>query len=169
MDELSKAIKVLKEKRVAVFIVAYNAEKHIESVLHRIPEEVAKNLAEIYIIDDSSSDNTISKAKGINWREDFAPIKIYKTPTNQGYGGNQKLGYKYAEKSGFDIVVLLHGDGQYAPESLPAIIAPYDDGFDAVFGSRFITVGGARKGGMPFYKWLGNRILTGFQNKVLKS
>lgn len=168
-QNLEKSLKVLKENKVGVFIVAYNAEKHIESVLKRIPEEIAVNLAEIYIIDDNSPDSTFETASKVDWPEKFAPVKIYKTPFNQGYGGNQKLGYRYAIENDLDIVILLHGDGQYAPESLPDIIAPYDDGYDAVFGSRFITKGGARSGGMPFYKWLGNRVLTGFQNFMLKS
>lgn len=164
-----KCIDVLKENRVAVFIVAYNAEKHIESVLNRIPKQVAELLTEIFIIDDNSSDDTYHVAQKIDWPQKFAPVKIFKTPFNQGYGGNQKLGYRYAIENNFDIVVLLHGDGQYAPESLPDILAPYSEGYDAVFGSRFMTSGGARKGGMPLYKWLGNRILTGIQNKALGS
>jgi len=158
------------EKRVAVFIVAYNAEKYIGEVISRIPSYIARNLIEIFIIDDSSEDNTFDSAKKIPWSQEYAPIRVFKTPFNQGYGGNQKLGYRYAIKNKFDVVILLHGDGQYAPESLPEIIAPYDDdNVDAVFGSRFIIKGGARKGGMPFYKWIGNKILTGIQNFVLKT
>lgn len=95
--------------------------------------------------------------------------EFFKTPYNQGYGGNQKLGYNYAIQRGFDIVVLLHGDGQYAPESLPHILAAYTEKTDAVFGSRFLQRGGALKGRMPLYKWIGNRILTKIQNALLKS
>ncbi len=170
MTELEeKAKKVLKENRVAVFVVAYNAEKHIQKVLERIPDWVASELTEIFIIDDSSKDATSEKVREMTWADDKAPLKIFRTPTNQGYGGNQKIGYSYAIAKKFDIVVLLHGDGQYAPESLPDILAPYDDGCDAVFGSRFLKPGHALKGGMPLYKWVGNRILTRIQNRLLGS
>lgn len=162
------ALKVLKENRVAIFIVAYNATKHIEKVLNRIPINIAENLAEIFLIDDSSKDDTVSVASKVEWSSSYAPLRVFKTPFNQGYGGNQKIGYSYAMQRDFDIVVLLHGDGQYAPEALPFILAQYSDGVDAVFGSRFINTGDALKGGMPLYKFVGNRILTGMQNYFMR-
>jgi glycosyltransferase involved in cell wall biosynthesis len=163
----SLARRTLRENRVAVFIVAYNAERHIEQVLQRIPPWVAEALAEIYVIDDHSTDNTFTAATRVDWPARYAPLKIYRTPYNQGYGGNQRLGHLYAIEQGFDIVVLLHGDGQYAPEALPDVLAPYAEGAAAVFGSRFLAPGLARKGGMPLYKWLGNRVLTKAQNAIL--
>jgi glycosyltransferase involved in cell wall biosynthesis len=172
-DINERALQVLEEQRVAVFIVAYNAERHIEKVLRRIPEWVAERLAEIYVIDDSSTDATFATARQIDWPRRFAPLRIFRTPYNQGYGGNQRLGYLYAIEQGFDIVVLLHGDGQYAPEALPHILAPYaappDESPAAVFGSRFLTAGGAIRGGMPLYKFFGNRVLTWMQNRLLNA
>jgi glycosyltransferase involved in cell wall biosynthesis len=156
-DVNERARRVLEENRVAIFIVAYNAEKHIKKVLERIPTWVAERLTEIFVIDDHSSDKTFAVAANVEWPSQYAPLRIFRTPYNQGYGGNQRLGYLYAIEQGFDIVVLLHGDGQYAPEALPHILAPYADGSDAVFGSRFINPLGAIKGGMPLYKWVGNR------------
>ncbi|MDQ6808369.1 MAG: bifunctional glycosyltransferase/class I SAM-dependent methyltransferase [Verrucomicrobiota bacterium] len=168
MDDIeASARQTLEQNRVAVFVVAYNAERHIERVLRRIPEWVAERLTEIYIIDDHSADTTFSTAQQINWPGNHAPLRIFRTPYNQGYGGNQRLGYLYAIEQNFDIVVLLHGDGQYAPEALPHILAPYASGADAVFGSRFVPPRSALKGGMPLYKWLGNRILTNVQNAIL--
>jgi glycosyltransferase involved in cell wall biosynthesis len=167
VNELAR--KTLTENRVAIFIVAYNAERHIEDVLRRIPKWVAELLEEIFIIDDHSTDNTVAVASKIDWPSDSAPLRIFRTPYNQGYGGNQRLGYLYAISQGYDIVVLLHGDGQYAPEALPYILAPYAEGADVVFGSRFLTRKAAIKGGMPLYKWVGNRILTKTQNFLLKS
>jgi len=163
------ASQTLVQNRVAVFIVSYNAERHIESVLDRIPTWVAKQLAEVFIIDDSSRDATIQKAVAANWPAATAPLRVFKTPYNQGYGGNQRLGYLYAIAERFDIVVLLHGDGQYAPEFMPDILAEYSRpaGADAVYGSRFMSKWGALKGGMPIYKFFGNRILTWMQNKII--
>src|SRR5258708_21520222 len=69
---------------------------------------------------------------------------------------------------GLDIVVLLHGDGQYAPEFLPQMVEPLLRGeADAVFGSRMMTRGGALKGGMPLYKYIGNKVLTRVENRML--
>src|ERR1700730_13586483 len=107
------ASQTLKENRVAVFIVAYNAEQHIETVLERIPDWTSKELTEVFIIDDSSKDATIQKAVAAKWTSVNTPLRVFRTPYNQGYGGNQRLGYSYAIAQKFDIVVLLHGDGQY--------------------------------------------------------
>ena len=89
-------------------------------------------------------------------------MTVLRNEYNQGYGGNQKVGYAFAIREGFDFVAMVHGDGQYAPEELPTLVAPLRDGeADAVFGSRMMTRFGALKGGMPLYKYVGNRILTG--------
>jgi glycosyltransferase involved in cell wall biosynthesis len=169
-SEIDKAaLEVLQKNRVAIFIVAYNASKHIESVLNRIPSWVSEELAEIFLIDDSSKDDTASIASQINWPSSFAPLRVFRTPFNQGYGGNQKIGYNYSINQNFDIVVLLHGDGQYAPEALPYLLGEYLKGADAVFGSRFINTGSALKGGMPLYKFVGNRVLSGLQNYFMRS
>jgi glycosyltransferase involved in cell wall biosynthesis len=156
------------DKKVLIFIVAYNAEQTISDVLRRIPDEVFNYQAEILIIDDSSQDNTFSQA--LTYQKDTGiKIHVLYNPENQGYGGNQKLGYLYAMKHGFDIVALLHGDGQYAPEELPRLIEPVaKEEADLAMGSRMVTKGAARKGGMPLYKRLGNKILTAVQNYLLK-
>jgi glycosyltransferase involved in cell wall biosynthesis len=160
----------LAEKRLLIFIVAYNAEKTIESVLDRIPEELRVANVEVLIIDDFSKDATFHT--GLKRELQSGPFKItmLRNPENQGYGGNQKLGYRYAIDHGFDIVALVHGDGQYAPEKLPDLVQPFlSDEADAVFGSRMINKADALKGGMPLYKWVGNQVLTRFQNAVLGS
>jgi 2-polyprenyl-3-methyl-5-hydroxy-6-metoxy-1,4-benzoquinol methylase len=88
-------------------------------------------------------------------------------PVNQGYGGNQKLGYRQAIDAGYDFTILLHGDGQYAPELLPAFIETWErTGADVVLGTRMGSLKSARAGGMPLYKIAGNRILTTMQNWV---
>ena len=168
-ETIRMATRTLKENRVAIFIVSYNAERHIETVLARIPDWVAKSLAEVFIIDDSSEDSTIQRAATARWAAPNAPLRVFSTPYNQGYGGNQRLGYLYAIARGFDIVVLLHGDGQYAPEYLPEILAEYSRpaGADAVYGSRFLNSRDAVRGRMPLYKFVGNRILTWLQNRII--
>jgi glycosyltransferase involved in cell wall biosynthesis len=149
--------------------VAYNAEAHLESLIERIPNDLMPYFAEIFVIDDSSSDTTFEVADRIIRKYPAFNITAYRTPFNRGYGGNQKLGYLYCIEKGHEIVVLLHGDGQYAPEYLPRVLAKFKENPDAVFASRMLHKKQALKGGMPFYKWLGNQVLTGFENRLLKT
>src|SRR5678816_3855156 len=111
-------------KRLLIFIVAYNAEKTLERVLDRIPEKLRGPNVEVLVIDDFSKDDTFHT--GLRREIHSGPLRIVmlRNPENQGYGGNQKLGYRYAIDHGFDIVALIHGDGQYAPEKLPVLLEP---------------------------------------------
>jgi glycosyltransferase involved in cell wall biosynthesis len=141
-------------------------------VVRRIPHQLLNDYEfELLIIDDSSQDKTFELSHSLSNRQDIPfKINVLFNPVNLGYGGNQKLGYCYAIEKGYDFVALLHGDGQYAPECLPQLLLPLaHDGAAAVFGSRFLTPYGALKGGMPLYKFVGNRILTWFQNRLLRT
>ncbi|MCK5850853.1 MAG: glycosyltransferase [Kiritimatiellae bacterium] len=156
------------KKRLLVFVVAYNAERTIKSVLSRIPSSDLPGDTEVLVIDDSSADGTFEEAKDNRSAATGLKVTVLRTPENQGYGGNQKIGYQYAADNGFDVVALLHGDGQYAPEKLPDLVAPVLAGeADACFGSRIMEKGAALKNGMPFYKYIGNRILSVIQNRLL--
>ena len=159
------------QTKVLVFVVAYNAERTIQHVLRRIPSALAQYDTEILIIDDCSRDRTFDLARQSAGEGEIPfPVTVLRNPENQGYGGNQKIGFQYAIRHGFDVVALLHGDGQYAPERLPELLEPLLDGeADAVFGSRMMSRFEALKGGMPLYKFLGNKILTSIQNFLLKS
>ena len=154
--------------KVGVLVVAYNAESTIESTLSRIPKKFISQITSILISDDKSKDLTSVKANEYA-KSSILPIEIVVQPLNLGYGGNQKFGYAWAIRNNWDVVVLLHADGQYAPEFIPDIIEPILSGTaDAVFGSRMINKKNALKGGMPKYKWIGNQILTAIQNKLTK-
>jgi glycosyltransferase involved in cell wall biosynthesis len=156
--------------RLLVFIVAYNAERTIADVLTRIPRELADEYSvEVLVIDDSSHDTTFERGEEMR-RSASLPFALHVlyNPVNQGYGGNQKIGFHFAIERDFDFVALVHGDGQYAPECLQELVRPLADGqADAVFGSRMLEGGGALRGGMPLYKFVGNRILTTAQNRLL--
>lgn len=158
------------KKKLLIFIVAYNAAKHIEDVLNRIPASVwDKSLADadVLIIDDCSPDNTFEVAKAYAARTG-RHIDIQRNAINQGYGGNQKIGYQYAIDKGYDTVVLLHGDGQYNPTLIPLLATPVLEGkADVVIGSRMMDKKAARHGGMPMYKFIGNIVLTTIQNIIL--
>ncbi len=159
-------------RRLLIFVVAYNAEKTIQQTLRRIPAALLHDYgAEVLVIDDSSTDRTFARGEGLR-RDETLPfaLTVLFNPENQGYGGNQKIGFHYAIERGFDFVALIHGDGQYAPECLPELIAPLATGqADAVLGSRMIKKGDARRGGMPLYKFVGNRILTSVQNALVRA
>jgi glycosyltransferase involved in cell wall biosynthesis len=158
-----------RKKRVLIFVVAYNAERTIQDVIRRIPSSLAEHETEILIIDDSSHDDTFAVAHAYERQKLAFPMTVLYNPVNQGYGGNQKLGFQYAIRKGFDIVALVHGDGQYAPEELPRLLEPLlKNEADAVFGSRMMRPFGALKGGMPLYKYVGNKILTTLQNRILR-
>ena len=160
----------MSKKKILIFVVAYNAEKTITDVLKRIELDPQAFDIEILVIDDASDDATFEHA--LESAKAFAVYKItiLRNRVNQGYGGNQKLGYQYAINHNYDVVVLLHGDGQYAPEIIGDLIKPViENKADAVFGSRMLIKGGARKGGMPLYKYVGNKILTNIQNLLLNT
>ncbi|MFL6204932.1 MAG: bifunctional glycosyltransferase/class I SAM-dependent methyltransferase [Acidimicrobiales bacterium] len=153
--------------RIGILVVAYNAATTLRSVLDRIPEEFRPRITAILISDDHSGDDTYGVGLETKRDVDGLPITVVRQPRNLGYGGNQKFGYTWAIDHGLDIVVMLHGDGQYAPECLADVVAPIErDEADVVLGSRMMDRGGARAGGMPLYKLLGNRLLTTFQNSV---
>jgi len=154
-------------KRIGVLVVAYNAASTLATVLDRIPQAIRKEIAEVIVSDDHSDDSTYSVGLAYQQMSEF-PITLIRQPVNLGYGGNQKVGYELAIEHGLDIVVMLHGDGQYAPESLPDILGPLlADEADAVFGSRIMLKGEALRGGMPLYKYAGNRVLSRFENAML--
>lgn len=158
------------KKKILIFIVAYNAEKTIQDVLGRIDLNPVQFDIEILVIDDASNDSTFNRTLKSSKSFIRYKITILRNPVNQGYGGNQKLGYQYAVDHGYDIVVLLHGDGQYAPEYIGNLIEPVvHQKADVVLGSRMLTKRGALKGGMPLYKFIGNKILTKFQNILLRT
>ena len=156
-------------KRIGILIVTYNAVNTLTKVLKRITPEVWANVEEIAVFDDASQDATYELAMGIKTLRELPKFTVLRHEKNLGYGGNQKAGYRYFIDKGFDVVVLLHGDGQYAPEILSHLYHPIVTGeADAVFGSRMMkTYGGPLKGGMPLYKYAGNRILSVFENAAL--
>ena len=153
--------------KIGVLIVAYNAESTLANVLDRIPKDFAPQISAVLVCDDASHDQTHDAALEYQRSTTHLPLHILRHPINLGYGGNQKAGYAWAQELGLDVIVLLHGDGQYAPELLPEMVSPLLNGSaEAVFGSRMMEQGAARRGGMPLYKLVGNKILTRWENAM---
>lgn len=146
-------------KKIIAIIPARNAAKTIEWVIDDIPKDWVD---EIILSDNASKDQTaaLAEARGIS---------VFRHPTDRGYGGNQKTCYREALKAGADIVVMVHADHQYDPTLLPQLVEPLLRGeADAVFGSRMMTKGTARQGGMVWWRFLANRALTWIENIILK-
>src|ERR1700690_3774700 len=97
------------KKRIAIFIVTYNAAGTVRQFLDRIPPAVWEKVEEVFVFDDSSQDNTYLVGIGYKTLHGTTKLSVFRNEKNLGYGGNQIRGYRYALKQGYDIVVLLHG------------------------------------------------------------
>ncbi|MGH9181058.1 MAG: glycosyltransferase family 2 protein [Acidimicrobiales bacterium] len=143
---------------VLVVMPAYNAARTLAATYQGIRRGVVD---EILLVDDRSHDGTLDVAARL-------PIRTIGLPHNVGYGGNQKICYLEALRLGADVVVMLHPDGQYDPAVIPDLIGPIQRGeADLVLGSRMMVPGAARAGGMPLYRYVSNKALTAFENRML--
>ena len=151
---------------LCIVIVAYEAALTITDVLDRMPSKVHGEAPTVLVSDDHSTDSTVAVVE--RWCETSdLDVRVVVQPHNRGYGGNQKAGYAWARDHGYDVVALVHGDAQYPPELVEELTAPIHDGTaDMVFGSRMITRGGARAGGMPWVRLVGNRALSVSLNRL---
>ncbi|HYQ14300.1 MAG TPA: glycosyltransferase family 2 protein, partial [Polyangiaceae bacterium] len=106
--------------KLLVFVIAYYAESTLKAVLERIPDSVFRDYdCEILVVDDASDDRTYLVGREYQASHPQVRMTVLRNEYNQGYGGNQKVGYAFAIARGFDFVAMVHGDGQYAPEELP--------------------------------------------------
>lgn len=152
--------------RFLIYIVAYEAEQHLYDLFERIPFELFNRPDIQFLVnDDASSDDGPYVLRKWLLAHDIHNVTILKNRVNQGYGGNQKIGFRVAIDGGYAGLILLHGDGQYAPEFLTQFLEVMKESQpDVILGTRMHSTHSARKGGMPLYKLFGNRILTTFQN-----
>ncbi|MEM9547218.1 MAG: glycosyltransferase family 2 protein [Bacteroidota bacterium] len=147
-----------KNKKVVVVLPAYNAALTLEKTYNEIPFNIVD---EVILCDDASRDNTVELAKSIGIQH------VIEHQKNKGYGGNQKSLYNKALDLGADIVIMLHPDYQYTPLLIPSMVNIIGDNlYPVVLGSRILGKG-ARKGGMPLYKYIANRFLTFTQNLLI--
>lgn len=149
---------MLNGKKIVVVMPAYNAAQTLEETYRGLDRNVVDD---VLLVDDYSSDETLAMAKTLG-------IKSYVHKRNLGYGANQKSCYTLALLNGADIVIMVHPDYQYDPRLATAMAGMLASGvYDCVIASRIIG-NGALKGGMPLYKYVSNRILTLFQNLLMR-
>jgi glycosyltransferase involved in cell wall biosynthesis len=147
---------MVRNNKVIVVMPAYNAALTLQDTFGEIPHDVVD---EVVLVDDASTDETVRIAKSLG-------ITTITHQRNLGYGGNQKTCYATALEHGADIVVMLHPDYQYTPKLITAMAYLIESKeYDVVLGSRILG-GQALNGGMPLYKYIGNRILTLLQNML---
>ncbi len=150
---------MLFDKKIVVVMPAYNAEQTLRKTYSEIPRQY---IDEVILVDDRSSDRTAELARELG-------CKTIVHPKNRGYGGNQKTCYTEALRHGADVVVMLHPDYQYTPKLLVAMASLIAVGqYDVVLGSRILCQS-AIAGGMPVYKYVANRLLTLFENLMLRN
>jgi glycosyltransferase involved in cell wall biosynthesis len=148
----------MENQKIVIVLPAYNAGKTLEKTLSYLPQDLE---AEIILVDDNSSDNTLEVAHNLK-------ITTLRHEKNLGYGANQKTCYREALKRGADIVLMLHPDGQYDPRMIKGLLMPIElDICDVVLGNRVRSRKETLKNKMPIIKYVLNRLLTFLQNVVL--
>lgn len=154
-----------KGKRIGILIIAYDAESRILDTLGRVPESIWRAIEVVYVLDDCSRDETVSRALSFGrWQDKMV---VLRNRVNQRHGGSQKIGYQAALDRGLDVIVLLDADGRYPPESLPEVLAPIVAGeADVVIGSRLLASAPASRESMPLHRYWGNTVLSRVQNRL---
>lgn len=150
---------MIQGQRVVVVMPAYNAEATLARTHAEILEQDVVD--EIIVVDDASHDDTAQLARGLE------KVHVHVHPQNRGYGGNQKSCYRLALEAGADIVVMVHPDYQYTPRLIPAMAHMLASGlYPCVLASRILG-GNARRDGMPWWKYVANRVLTLWGNLLM--
>jgi glycosyltransferase involved in cell wall biosynthesis len=166
MPKRQKHSKAPIKKRLAIIMPAYNAGKTIEHVFERIPASIHPRVLHYIVVNDGSTDDTADALRRLQGR--FPMLVVLDHKENQGYGMAEKTLLNYAVATDAEVAILLHSDGQYAPEEIPRLLEPFErQDADIVQGSRLMgDKRRALRGGMPLYKYLANRFLTALENRA---
>jgi len=150
---------MLNGQKIVVVMPAYNAARTLQRTYDEVMAQGIVDL--VIVVDDASQDQTVAIARTL----DRVQLEVH--PMNRGYGANQKTCYRLALAAGAQIVIMIHPDYQYTPQLIPAMASLVATGlYPCVLGSRILG-GGALRGGMPWWKYLANRVLTLVENLLL--
>jgi glycosyltransferase involved in cell wall biosynthesis len=146
-------------RKIVVVMPAYNAARTLRQTWAEVRAQGIVD--EIILVDDHSRDETVAIARSLEG------VRVHVHPENRGYGGNQKTCYRLALEAGADIVIMIHPDYQYTPALIPAMASMIaNEVYPCVLGSRILG-GYALEGGMPWWKYVANRLLTLIENVLL--
>jgi glycosyltransferase involved in cell wall biosynthesis len=150
---------MLQNQKIVVVMPAFNAAR---TLLQTYEEVMAHGIVDqVILVDDASQDNTAAIARSLE------RVQVEVHPVNRGYGANQKTCYRLALAAEADIIIMIHPDYQYTPKLIPVMASMVASGlYPCVLGSRILG-GGALRGGMPWWKYLANRMLTLAENLLL--
>lgn len=132
----------MKSAKILTIIPCYNADRHISHVINNLK----KYVSDILVIDDGSTDNSLSEMKKVKG------VKIISHKKNMGKGAALKTGFVYALKKNYDAVITIDADDQHKPYDIPNFLKNYNKA-DIIVGSRLWN---ARN--MPLRRLLGNSI-----------
>src|SRR3954452_17669240 len=150
---------MIQGQKLVVVMPAYNAARTLRQTYDEVMAQGIVDL--VILVDDASKDETVAMAKCL------PHVQVEVHQQNLGYGGNQKTCYRLALAAGADIVVMIHPDYQYTPALIPAMASLVASGlYPCVLASRILG-GGALRGGMPWWKYVSNRLLTLTENILL--
>src|SRR5213075_1961019 len=150
---------MLNGQKIVVVMPAYNAARTLRRTYKEVMAQGIVDL--VIVVDDASNDETVAIARTLK------DVQVEVHPRNRGYGGNQKTCYRLALAAGADVVIMLHPDYQYTPTLIPAMASMVTSGlYPCVLASRNLG-GGALRGGMPWWKYVSNRLLTLVENILL--
>ncbi len=146
--------------KILLFIVTYKASYRVRKVINEIPFSYFKKFNyKVLISDDSSNDNTINYMNNIKKKN--KKVKLNFNKKNIGYGANIKKCLNYAYQKKYNYAAMIHGDNQYSSKYLKQMFKIIlETNYAAITGSRMKNKNNAIKGGMPFYKFIGNIFLT---------
>src|SRR6266576_2775217 len=150
---------MLDGQKIVVVMPAYNAARTLRQTYDEVMAHGIVDL--VIVVDDASQDDTVAIARTLD------RVQVEMHPENRGYGANQKTCYRLALAAKADIVIMIHPDYQYTPQLIPAMAALVASGlYSCVLASRILG-GGALAGGMPWWKYVSNRVLTLVENLML--
>lgn len=140
-------------QKIAVVIPCYNEASQISQVIDTLPPFVDR----IIIIDDKSTDNTVSVVRAIAAKD--PRILLLEHQKNQGNGAARVSGLKKCKEEDLDIVCLMDGDGQMDPNEMISLLDPIIQGIaDYTKGNRFFS--GEAWQRMPAIRYMGNASLS---------
>ena len=147
----------ISNKKIYGVVICHNSENVIKDLYERIDKD---NFDKIYFFDDNSTDKSYEIAKKFNW-------SVLKNEHNLGHGGNLKQAIKTAFEDGADYVLEIHADNQYDPNLITKAKKFIDEDYALIIGSRFVNKNPHKDEGMPFLRYISNRLMSNMTSQLL--